>query len=101
MEISRIKLLPLFRFLYAYIFIIIVVSTIKKYMLLPDVDFYSFATIWFAIGIILKALLLLIFGAYAIGLKEFDIVKEDWGDKYSYGLQIDVKEEFKEKEKRS
>lgn len=67
-------------------------------MLLRGVDFYSFATIWFAIGIILKAILLLILGVYAIGLKEFDIVKEDWGDTYSYRLQVDIKEEFNEKE---
>jgi len=68
-------------------------------MLLRGVDLYSFASLWFAIGIILKAFLLLILGVYAIGLKEFDIVKEDWGDEYSYSLQVDIKDEFKEKDK--
>lgn len=95
--IYKIKLLPALKFLFVYVFIVVVVYTIKGFMQLWGSDLYSFATLWFATGIVIKVVLFLFFGTALTMFKEINFIKEDAGLRYRYGIETVLKEEPNEK----
>jgi glutaredoxin-related protein len=100
MDIHKIKLLPVLKILYGFVFIIVTVATVKQFIQLRDLDYYAFDVVRFAVSIVIKAVLLLFFGRLLLVLEEVNFIKEDMGNGYAYWIETIIKDKYLEKKKR-